>query len=1086
MISDLPIKFLGLQEGADPKSLPPGTLLKAENCRMDKGRRLGKRLGTGQFPRENARPWILKPSIEEGVRLQTRGEDVIVQSGTFGYQKNEIDTWDMVQKTPPWALTKRGFVDTTRSAGIVDLAVRGDILAYVFSSGATGTMYVAIEDATTGRKRIQPIAISKSAAHPRISILPGQGPAVLGVPTDVVLVTFAETATGIVYAWSYAIDYSFLGLTALNSPSNDADTVATGCAYSHHTMLSATGLYAGQWQLGICYARSTGYVFMSFTMNFNTMTFTPTGVDGVVWGAPLTKSCIHITGEETMGWSITLGALGFNGFRIALYTIDGAVGAVEDVTKPSTGAGSTGALNCWSMFVNRPIDGWGILSAAVLASSVGTNHLALFTNWRPVTFPAATLGTPHAGSTRLTFHVQGISQPWQLNDRYFCQAVLFPRGTGVLPVNPIPNASSVVLEIQCDTDNEESDPYDASGNPHYWSATCENQTAWVTSTGTSTPTGSSSRGYISGAMLDPLAEKVYIACAYRNQEPVGFQGIPVGWNLFKAEMNGGDAHRLAPAFEGALGASGAPYWYDGARSFPKGFIHAPLVIAAAAGGGSMVAGTYTYVVVYEWVDANGVLHRSPPSVPVAVTVAASGSVNMSIATSSLSSKLAGAYSASDANPVKLAIYRTTVGGTIYYRLTLEPSLNVALNNPTVGVVTFSDTKADADIANDGTTIVRPLATQPQLYTSSGELADIPPPPATTGTVHRGRMVLIDASERMAWFSKDFTEDPQVCAGFNEALTVAFTSRRIAVAALDETYVFLGPEQIDLVHGVGPDATGQNGAWEVQRVQTDVGCINARSVVTTPMGIAFESTRGIELLARDRTVQWIGKAVEDTLAVYSEITSAVLCAEAHEVRWTCNDPDSSNGIVLVWDYYNQIWFTRKYLEPTVSEDASVQFVDAALIGGVYHMLTRDGVVMYEREAFMDRALDEEDFWIGRDIELAAISPSGSPVQWHRIKDVTIISTNVGATAPIEVSASHDFSDNWDQVETFDQTSEAAAIGPNAKMRMTFAYQKCQSVRLRIRDLEPDDLGTGEGPIFEALDLRVETKRGPVLTSAGEHK
>ncbi len=429
-----------------------------------------------------------------------------------------------------------------------------------------------------------------------------------------------------------------------------------------------------------------------------------------------------------------------------------------------------------------------------------------------------------------------------------------------------------------------------------------------------------------------------------------------------------------------------------------------------------------------------------------------------------------------ANPVMIELYRTTIGGTVHYRL----QETVAINDPigaTLGAITITDNSADADVSFFTTV---PLASQAVVYTETGELGNTPPPASIACVTHRGRLVLIDSWKRGVWFSKDCTEDPRIGPGFSETLYLGFAADKNALASLDDKLVVFGTHTIDVVHGAGPDAAG-NGEWQTQAIQTDVGCVNPRSAVSTPSGVLFQSNRGIEMISRDLVVTWVGKAIEETLAAFPTITSATLVADQHEVRFTCMANNEASGIVLAWDYLHGIWFTRTYKDTADTEDESIPFVDAALIGGVYTMLTSGGQVYLETT---EHSLDDGVDYVERDILLAPISPAG-PMGWCRVKDLSVLGTGV-SDHDMTISIARDYSTSFEQTVEFVAETSPVDIGPLTKCRITYKNQQCRATQVRIQDLTPTEgeIADGEGAIYEGLALRVTAKPTVAKTTPSE--
>ncbi len=1057
----MPVYFQGIQEGQDPKALPPGTLLLAENCAMDKPRRLGKRLGTTAIAATLGFLATLQDSsfpITTPHRLQTRGKDLALQANEHTYQRVS-DGYMVTGRSPSLAITKRGLVDTTRSAGLVDIAVAGDLLFTVYGSGYSSTtgaaLYFQIENLRTGTKEAGPYYVGQGM-FPRVLVAPGAGPS----GGDAAMVIYGENGTGKVQMFVFTPGFGFHGTFQLNALADGITDAAAGLPCDAAYCEPTVGSYVGDRVLYVAYGlQANGRSLLLLTCDFTTDTYTLQSTTTTAAAAKV--QAIGVDADPVNGVAV-IDSLASSATDLEIYDNDGTSTAVGFATNDAFNGWSQ---NVWVKFQTKGATP-GIVAGRIQGSPTAAQHQAFRTDWLDLSLALST------ETKRKTYHVQGISRPWAYGGKLYCGATLFPRDLSLTSTATLTAASSVILEIDTSLVTDPVPPDSDEDAPHLHVATTENQTGWIPF----------NKFYTSGAVAPDDDGVAYLPAAYRNREPVNIQRLPVGWELVRAEPNAGDCHRLAPIGQGGCAASGAPYWFDGRYVYPMGFVHAPMIVSTtAAAGGSMAAGTYGYIAVYEWRDANGVLHRSPASPPKSVVVTANQKVTLSITTSSLSYKtpLYPGFGLTFRSDVSIALYRTLANGSIYYRRTLEPEFAFIANDPTAGTVSYEDVKADSDIADANP--VRPLNVQPQLYTATGELADVPPPAFTTIAVHRNRLAGIDANERTIWFSKDQSEDLSVAPGFNEALTVSYALPKYAIASLDEKAVVFGANDIDVIHGLGPDATGQNGSWESQRLQTDAGCTNPKSVVTTPQGVAFQSARGIEMLTRELAVTWIGKQVEDTLAAYPNITSATLCAEAHEVRWTCNAADGETGIVLAWDYMGGIWFVRRY--KNAAGTASLPFVDAALVGGVYSMLDAAGIVYQETS---DSHLDCGTHFVVRDVKLASMSPSGSPLMWHRIRDVYLLGTS-RTKHELEVSAAHDFATSWAQVETFLETDLATTVGVNNRARVTFAHQKCQAVQLRIRDLEPDpaDFGTGEGPILEGLAFRVETK-GPVKLAAQEQR
>jgi len=1039
----LPLQFRGVDQAADPKAQPPGTLVRAENCAMDKARRLIKRRGIAAHTKATFDGGSAGPNLSTATHLLTRGSDLALVDPEFSrtYSAERVK-WQKVGRPSPLRMTHRGLIDSTRSVSQVDVIAYGNLLVTVYVSGYNGlvapmpNLYAKVEDIETGATVLPPVLLLEGAAWPRVHV---SGTRAIFTCSDVNGAIWA----GYLDMADFTHGAALVDATAAVFAPCDS-VIVSPAGGSGPTLYIVYGLAAGTDRAAVA-----GVVLaFGFVVTIGPVAF-PTASQVVqAVSIAATPAAVHI-----------------------LYAMAGSSSTLLRSVSPLTLASTVGPTTITNGITNNNwcVDVTIFDATRLLITNVGADSAGSFP-WRMRTaLRTMAAHTEDAASVRYTYSVIGMGKPFALAGRWYTLAVNAPKDHSLILNNPIPNASSLIVEIETAVSLTS-----LAGSPHVQMGTAENLTGWV-------PTR---RGYTPSVAV--VGGVVYVPAAYRNREPLNFQSIPIGWNLHRVEV-ASSPPRLAVAGPGGLCAGAAPFWFDGATTFPYGFATAPMIVELgedATGGTSVIdVGSYTYVAVYEWRDANGVLHRSPASPPRTAAIATpTHGMRVRVACASLPQHQLPPYgpaNAQTANPVSLALYRTTAGGAgVYYRLTLEPEYQVLLNDPTIGYVTLLDTKADADIGAGNP--ARPLATQPQLYTAE-EADDVPPPALLVVASHRGRIAGIDGSKRTVWFTKDQTQDPQVAPGFNEAFTLSFASDKTALASLDEKLVVFGETTIDVVHGDGPDAAGNNNSWQIQGVQTDVGCVNPRSTVAGPMGVAFLSHRGLEMFGRDLTVSWIGKAVEDDLAAYPTITSAVLVADAHEIRFTCIALDGLTGIVLAWDYFHGIWFVRKYRDTSDTAAASVPFVDAALIGGVYTMLTAGGQVYQETVA---HKLDVSTF-VARTVELAWLSPS-SAMAWHRVKDVSLLGTSV-TDHDLELSIARDYATAYEQTKTFLAQSDATAIGPLEKCRVTLKNQKCRAMKLRVRELSPTApgaLSTGEGAIWEGLGFRVQTKEGPAKTNAAE--
>lgn len=313
---------------------------------------------------------------------------------------------------------------------------------------------------------------------------------------------------------------------------------------------------------------------------------------------------------------------------------------------------------------------------------------------------------------------------------------------------------------------------------------------------------------------------------------------------------------------------------------------------AAQPNGSTNTDAYYYQAVYEWTDNRGLIHRSAPSIPVAVTTTGTGSTyifTVYVPTLRLTYKIA--------SPVKITLYRWSAGQQTYYQVTsiTQP----LLNNTTVDYVTFVDAQSDAQILGNAI-----------IYTTGGVLEDINAPATNIITTFDDRIWMVDAEDQNTWwYSKQVIEGTPV--EMSDLLTYYIapstaaqgpTGPVTAGAPMDDKLISFKQNAIYYTNGTGPDNTGANSAYSQPIfITSTVGCANQQSIVFTDVGLMFQSDKGIWLLGRDLSTSYIGADVENFNSY--AVLSAVNVPDTNQVRFTL-----SNGMTLMYDYFFRQWGT----------------------------------------------------------------------------------------------------------------------------------------------------------------------------------
>lgn len=565
--------------------------------------------------------------------------------------------------------------------------------------------------------------------------------------------------------------------------------------------------------------------------------------------------------------------------------------------------------------------------------------------------------------------------------------------------------------------------------------------------------------------------------------------------------------------------------YDGVSVVEHGFHLFPeaSTITTATTAGGIQAGTYQYSVVYEWKDNQGQTHQSAPSTPQTIVVGTGGTLNFTADTtngsvtltnvSSLANLFVGqlitgagipastyitafpsgtsitmsnSATATAAGitvstiytnkntlaiptlrvtakqdtraPVVLAVYRTQANSTVFYRVSSISSPTV--NSTTADTVTFNDTTPDLY-----------LSANELLYTTGGIIENIPAPACALITNYKSRLVVIPSeTENEYWISK------QVIAGDPVAFTDSFVKqvnpydgKITAAAEMDDKLILFKKNSAMFTAGDGPNDTGQQDDLATpQLITTDAGCSEARSVVITPRGLMFKSTKGIYLLDRSLQVSYIGADVEEFNDL--AITSAQLIPNTNQVRFTTAD-----GTALVYDYLFNQWsvFTNHYV------------VDSTVFGERFTYLDPDGYVYQETPGeFLD---GEQPIRIG--VKTSWLQFGGLQ-GFQRVYQAMILG-EYNSLHKLIVTVAYDFDPNPTQQTYINAGAllQPAVYGasspygeeetyggdfPLYQFRLDLDRQKCQAVQIGLEEVPLVEYG--EGLSLSGLTFLAGIKQG----------
>lgn len=526
-----------------------------------------------------------------------------------------------------------------------------------------------------------------------------------------------------------------------------------------------------------------------------------------------------------------------------------------------------------------------------------------------------------------------------------------------------------------------------------------------------------------------------------------------------------------------LNVSGGFVWsYDGFQAVEQEFFLYPdfVEVTTSATDGFLSAQEYFYQVTYEWTDNQGNLFRSSPSIPVSITTSGSTSSNtINVLGLSLTYKIT--------NPVNVVIYRWSVAQQVYYQIT---SVSEPLqNDTTIPFVTFVDTLADEDILGNNI-----------LYTTGGVLENIGPPATKIMALFNSRLFLVDSEDpNLLWYSKQIIEATPV--EFSDLLTIyvaptisaqGSTGPTTALGAMDDKLVAFKSNAIYYISGTGPDNTGANSQYtDPIFITAAAGCINQQSIVLTPNGLMFQSSKGIWILKRDLSTEYIGAPVEAFNSI--RVQSAVSIPNTNQIRFTLE-----NGIILMYDYYVGQW-------NTFTGVANGLGMSSTLYQNEHTVLNSLGQVFQETPGvYLDGSspvlMSAQTGWIS----LAGVQG------YERFYEMLLLGTYI-SPFKLDVRIAYDFEQNSARQSTivtpknkpltYGSDSLYGGSSPYGgesrvfKARVFPTKQKCESFQISFQEIYDTAYlhtagGTaGEGLTLTGMQLSVGVKKGSRPSSAG---
>lgn len=524
-----------------------------------------------------------------------------------------------------------------------------------------------------------------------------------------------------------------------------------------------------------------------------------------------------------------------------------------------------------------------------------------------------------------------------------------------------------------------------------------------------------------------------------------------GMKLVKYDFNG---KYTSTTSRGICYLGGGQLWqYDGASLTESGFLVFPdgVTAAAAGSGGNLGAGTYQYRVYYEWTNAHGLREQST-AVAISQATSASDEVTLTIPTLKFTNK----------SNVSIAVYRTLVDGSVYYRVSsLDPTASgdngYVANDTTADTVSFVDSMSDANAQSNELD-----------YQNTGELDNVPPAcPRIVARAGERIWCVSGENPKQVYYSK--LAKVGFPAEFNENLYIELPSECTGISYLTGLVVLFTDSEIYVIQGEGPNNTGFGNFSDPQMVAHDVGCKDFRSIVESPQGVVFQSHKGIRLLDKALQTQYIGAPVEDYNAQI--ITGAEAIEDKNQLRFL-----TSSGRTLVFDYEFGQWSTFTNHEGTGS----------CVWRNVYCYSMSDGVVRRENTDYRDG-----NKAIAMSVTTGWIKPA-SFQGYFRARRIALLG-EYKSNHDLQVKVGYDYETGYRETENIDPSQFISTEtwgddatwgagnfwGGDGKTQAYYARQrlrrqKAAAIRFKLTDIPGDT--AGESLELTSLTLEYGVKRG----------
>lgn len=511
-----------------------------------------------------------------------------------------------------------------------------------------------------------------------------------------------------------------------------------------------------------------------------------------------------------------------------------------------------------------------------------------------------------------------------------------------------------------------------------------------------------------------------------------------------------------------------PGLFDGQQVTELGFLRPPFVLShvMTSGVGGAIEGAdiapgvhnrYLYKFVYEWQDQRGAWHVSEPSDPYAITVSLAqtlAQVEFKIATLVLTRK--GDLLWQSGRQARIGVYRTLKNAPeIYYRVN-DPNLENLANDRASAYVQFIDALSDAQLLAQGFG---------SLYTEGGALDHLVAPSAQAVCTWQNRVWIASGEyPGLLCYSKELL--PGEGPAFNLiSLNLLLEEEITGLAPLGASMLIFARRRTYTLSGAGPTDTGaQSDLWRGPSVLSEsVGCVDARSIVQFPGGVAFLSEQGFHVIAAGAAPpQLLGAQVLQITRDFPVCRGAGHDGTRGRLYWTMQALNGAS-LVLVFDYLRSVWYVW-----TIAGSSSSRYPLASTVHNAKHTFG-SGLGLFEQGG----TLDDAEY-----IPWRLILP------WLRLEGVlaferfyrVLIALKKASGVELVVRLRYDEESSVDQQQVLLLSALTSPSSGRLGLEVHARRQKCRSVQIELAEqkaVSGSESGTVE---LYGLQVQIGRKRG----------